>query len=110
MVTVSPPVSHKIQLSARNREAIAATEGSKMHLLPPSADRADNRSEKPMGFANGFSRRTISPANQDTAAFLPLVLTPRAMRIPPHAADFNFVPSSRLGEPLVDLPMIFSAH
>ncbi len=30
---------------------VAPTEGSKMHLLPPSADRADLRSETPMGFA-----------------------------------------------------------
>lgn len=30
---------------------VAPTEGSKMHLLPPSAARADLRSETPMGFA-----------------------------------------------------------
>lgn len=30
---------------------VEPTEGSKMHLLPPSADRADLRSETPMGFA-----------------------------------------------------------
>jgi hypothetical protein len=30
---------------------VEPTEGSKMHLLPPSADRGDLRSETPMGFA-----------------------------------------------------------
>jgi len=30
---------------------VEPSEGSKMHLLPPSADRADLRSETPMGFA-----------------------------------------------------------
>ncbi len=33
------------------RSRIEATEGSKMHRLPPSADRADLRSATPMGFA-----------------------------------------------------------
>jgi hypothetical protein len=31
---------------------VEPTEGSKMHLLPPSADRANLRSATPMGFAN----------------------------------------------------------
>ena len=31
-----------------------ATEGSRMHRLPPSADRASLRSETPMGFARAF--------------------------------------------------------
>ena len=30
---------------------VEPTEGSKMHLLPPTSDRADIRSETPMGFA-----------------------------------------------------------
>lgn len=33
------------------KNRVEPTEGSKMHLLPPSADRADKRSETPMGFA-----------------------------------------------------------
>lgn len=33
---------------------VEATEGSKMHLLPPSPDRAAKRSETPMGFARAF--------------------------------------------------------
>jgi hypothetical protein len=33
---------------------VAASEGSKMHLMPPSEDRADRRSETPMGFATAF--------------------------------------------------------
>lgn len=35
---------------------VAPTEGSKMHLMPPSADRADKRSETPMGFARAVFR------------------------------------------------------
>lgn len=37
-------------MPAKNR--VEPTEGSKMHLLPPSDDRANLRSETPMGFAN----------------------------------------------------------
>lgn len=33
---------------------VVATEGSRMHLLPPSPDRAARRSETPMGFARAF--------------------------------------------------------
>lgn len=33
---------------------VEPTEGSKMHLLPPSPDRAALRSETPMGFARAF--------------------------------------------------------
>ena len=33
------------------KNRVDPTQGSKMHLLPPSADRADLRSETPMGFA-----------------------------------------------------------
>jgi hypothetical protein len=33
------------------KKPIEPTEGSKMHLLPPSPDRADKRSETPRGFA-----------------------------------------------------------
>lgn len=36
------------------KERVEATEGSKMHLLPPSADRQARRSETPMGFARAF--------------------------------------------------------
>lgn len=34
------------------KNRVEPTQGSKMHLLPPSADRADLRSETPMGFAH----------------------------------------------------------
>jgi hypothetical protein len=34
------------------KKRVEPTEGSKMHLLPPSEDRASLRSETPMGFAN----------------------------------------------------------
>jgi len=34
------------------KNRVEPTQGSKMHLLPPSVDRADLRSETPMGFAN----------------------------------------------------------
>jgi hypothetical protein len=34
------------------KNRVAPSLGSKMHLLPPSKDRADKRSETPMGFAN----------------------------------------------------------
>ena len=33
---------------------VPALEGSKMHLMPPSPDRAAKRSETPMGFARAF--------------------------------------------------------
>ena len=33
------------------KNRVEPTQGSKMHLLPPSSDRADLRSETPMGFA-----------------------------------------------------------
>lgn len=36
------------------RTPVPATAGSKMHLLPPSEDRAALRSETPMGFAQAF--------------------------------------------------------
>lgn len=36
------------------KSRVEATEGSKMHLLPPSPDRAAKRSETPMGFARAF--------------------------------------------------------
>lgn len=35
---------------------VPATQGSKMHLMPPSADRADKRSETPRGFAEAVFR------------------------------------------------------
>ena len=35
---------------------VEPTEGSKMHLMPPSADRADLRSETPKGFAEAVFR------------------------------------------------------
>lgn len=38
---------------------VEATMGSRMHMLPPSADRADIRSETPMGFA-----RAVFEANR----------------------------------------------
>lgn len=34
------------------KRRVAATMGSKMHLMPPSPDRANLRSETPMGFVN----------------------------------------------------------
>ena len=34
------------------KNRVEPVEGSKMHLLPPSEDRQDKRSETPMGFAN----------------------------------------------------------
>lgn len=37
------------------RVHVAATEGSKMHLLPPSPERANQRSATPMGFARAFA-------------------------------------------------------
>jgi len=36
------------------RDATQPTQGSKMHLLPPSADRANLRSATPTGFARAF--------------------------------------------------------
>lgn len=36
------------------RQPVPATEGSKMHLLPPSAERANLRSATPAGFARAF--------------------------------------------------------
>ncbi len=36
------------------KRPVPAFEGSKMHLLPPSPDRAAKRSETPMGFARAF--------------------------------------------------------
>jgi hypothetical protein len=40
----NPPLMHKVE----------ATEGSKMHRLPPSENRQALRSETPMGFAHAF--------------------------------------------------------
>lgn len=42
----------EFNLPARN--PVPATEGSKMHRLSPSPDRAARRSETPMGFARAF--------------------------------------------------------
>jgi hypothetical protein len=36
------------------KHRVMASEGSKIHLMPPSADRAHRRSETPMGFATAF--------------------------------------------------------
>lgn len=44
-------------MPAKNR--VEPTEGSKMHNIPPSADRANIRSETPMGFA-----RAVFEANR----------------------------------------------
>jgi hypothetical protein len=41
--------------------------GSKMHLLPPSDDRADLRSETPMGFAHAVFAANAIPARQEAA-------------------------------------------
>lgn len=40
---------------------VEPTEGSKMHLLPPSEDRAAIRSETPMGFANAVFAANHKP-------------------------------------------------
>ena len=42
------------RFNAPFKTPVPATEGSKMHLMPPSADRTAKRSETPMGFANAF--------------------------------------------------------
>lgn len=38
------------------KQRIEPTEGSKMHLIPPGPDRANQRSETPMGFARAVFR------------------------------------------------------
>ena len=45
------------------KQPVAATEGSKMHLIPPSEGRANQRAATPMGFA-----RAVFAANQPTTA------------------------------------------
>jgi hypothetical protein len=45
-------------MPAKNR--VDPTEGSKMHLLPPSKDRANIRSETPMGFARAVFRANFN--------------------------------------------------
>lgn len=45
---------------------VEPTEGSRMHLLPPSADRADKRSETPRGFADAVFR-AHAPRLQEAA-------------------------------------------
>lgn len=42
------------RFNAPYKTPVAAIEGSRMHLMPPSADRANRRSETPMGFAAAF--------------------------------------------------------
>ena len=42
------------RFNAPFKTPVVATEGSRMHLLPPSFDRAAKRSETPMGFAKAF--------------------------------------------------------
>jgi hypothetical protein len=42
------------RFNAPYKVPVPATEGSKMHRLPPSEDRAALRSETPMGFARAF--------------------------------------------------------
>lgn len=43
---------------------VEPTEGSKMHLLPPSADRGDLRSETPMGFARAVFQANAPHLNR----------------------------------------------
>jgi hypothetical protein len=52
---VMPPVVKPGDLFAQPTW-VEPTEGSKMHKLPPSPDRADKRSETPMGFAEAVFR------------------------------------------------------
>jgi hypothetical protein len=42
------------RFNAPGKRPVPATEGSKMHRLPPSPDRAAKRSETPAGFARAF--------------------------------------------------------
>lgn len=42
------------QFQIPKKKPVENTEGSKMHLLPPSPERAKLRSKTPMGFANAF--------------------------------------------------------
>lgn len=56
------------------RRPIPPTEGSKMHLLPPSAERANLRSATPMGFA-----RAVFQANQPGAALAPFEPEPDSL-------------------------------
>jgi hypothetical protein len=42
------------RFNAPYKAPVFAAEGSKMHLMPPSPDRAAKRSETPMGFARAF--------------------------------------------------------
>jgi hypothetical protein len=44
------------------KKPIEPTEGSKMHLLPPSKNRADKRSETPKGFARAVFIANAVPA------------------------------------------------
>lgn len=46
---------------------VEPTEGSRMHLLPPSADRADKRSETPHGFAQAVFRANASRVAMEAA-------------------------------------------
>lgn len=52
-------------MPAKNR--VAPTEGSKMHLLPPSDERANLRSATPMGFANAVFRANARTELADAA-------------------------------------------
>lgn len=49
-------------------ERVEATEGSKMWLIPPSADQANLRSETPMGFARAVFEANSTRANARGAA------------------------------------------
>jgi hypothetical protein len=49
---------------------VEPSEGSKMHLLPPSADRADKRSETPMGFARAVFEANAPHLKNKTGAYL----------------------------------------
>ena len=42
------------RFNAPYKTPVEATEGSKMHLLPPSSDRQAKRSETPVGFSRAF--------------------------------------------------------
>ena len=44
----------KTEASSEEKKPIEPTQGSKMHLLPPSPDRAALRSVTPAGFAKAF--------------------------------------------------------
>lgn len=50
------------------REPVEPVEGSRMHLLPPSADRANLRSATPMGFARAVFRANAKPFSAECVA------------------------------------------